>query len=42
MAEFTTAAADKLHKLHDNVDLRMGALVEPMAVAWHAVTQAGD
>jgi (R,R)-butanediol dehydrogenase/meso-butanediol dehydrogenase/diacetyl reductase len=41
MAEFTTAAADKLHKLPDNVDLRMGALVEPMAVAWHAVTQGG-
>jgi (R,R)-butanediol dehydrogenase/meso-butanediol dehydrogenase/diacetyl reductase len=41
MAEFTTVAADKLHKLPDAVDLRMGALVEPMAVAWHAVDQSG-
>jgi (R,R)-butanediol dehydrogenase/meso-butanediol dehydrogenase/diacetyl reductase len=41
MAEFTTVAADKLHKLPDAVDLRMGALVEPMAVAWHAVGQSG-
>ncbi|MDQ4134042.1 MAG: 2,3-butanediol dehydrogenase, partial [Actinomycetota bacterium] len=41
MAEFTTVAADKLHKLPDNVDLRMGALVEPMAVSWHAVSQSG-
>jgi (R,R)-butanediol dehydrogenase/meso-butanediol dehydrogenase/diacetyl reductase len=40
MAEFTTVAADKLHKLPDNVDLRMGALVEPMAVSWHAVSQS--
>lgn len=37
MAEYTTVTADRLHKLPDNVDLRMGALVEPMAVAWHAV-----
>lgn len=25
----------------ENVDLRLGALVEPMAVAWHAVEQSG-
>lgn len=41
MAEFTTVGADKLHKLPDGVDLRMGALVEPMAVSWHAVNQGG-
>lgn len=41
MAEFTTVAAAKLHKLPDSVDLRMGALVEPMAVSWHAVNQSG-
>lgn len=40
MAEFTTVAADNLHKLPDNVHLHMGALVEPMAVAWHAVSQS--
>lgn len=37
MAEYTTVPATMLHRLPDNVDLRMGALVEPMAVAWHAV-----
>jgi (R,R)-butanediol dehydrogenase/meso-butanediol dehydrogenase/diacetyl reductase len=41
MAEFTTIAASKLHVLPENVDLRMGALVEPMAVAWHAVSRSG-
>ncbi|MGY1707330.1 2,3-butanediol dehydrogenase [Geodermatophilus sp. SYSU D00697] len=37
MAEYTTVPATMLHLLPDGVDLRMGALVEPMAVAWHAV-----
>lgn len=37
MAEFTTCDASLLHVLPEGVDLRMGALVEPMAVAWHAV-----
>lgn len=37
IAEFTTLPADMVHKLPDQVDLRLGALVEPMAVAWHAV-----
>lgn len=41
MAEFTTAPATKLHVLPENVDLRLGALVEPMAVAWHAVERSG-
>lgn len=41
MAEFTTVDASKLHVLPENVDLRLGALVEPMAVAWHAVEQSG-
>jgi (R,R)-butanediol dehydrogenase/meso-butanediol dehydrogenase/diacetyl reductase len=41
MAEFTTVSASMLHVLPDNVDLRMGALVEPMAVAWHAVERSG-
>lgn len=41
MAEFTTVDASKLHVLPENVDLRLGALVEPMAVAWHAVTRSG-
>jgi len=41
MAEFTTVPSSMLHVLPDNVDLRMGALVEPMAVAWHAVERSG-
>lgn len=40
LAEFTTLDASVLHLLPDNVDLRMGALVEPMAVAWHAVARS--
>lgn len=41
MAEYTTVTADRLHKLPASVDLTMGALVEPMSVAWHAVTVSG-
>jgi (R,R)-butanediol dehydrogenase/meso-butanediol dehydrogenase/diacetyl reductase len=41
MAEFTTVTADRLRMLPESVDLRMGALVEPMAVAWHAVRLSG-
>ncbi|MTV27409.1 2,3-butanediol dehydrogenase [Nitriliruptoraceae bacterium ZYF776] len=37
MAEYTTVDASMLHRLPDGVDLRFGALVEPMAVAWRAV-----
>ncbi len=40
MAEFTTVDASKIHVLPENVDLRMGAIVEPMAVAWHAVSRS--
>jgi (R,R)-butanediol dehydrogenase/meso-butanediol dehydrogenase/diacetyl reductase len=41
MAEYTTVPASMLHRLPESVDLRLGALVEPMAVAWHAVEQSG-
>jgi (R,R)-butanediol dehydrogenase/meso-butanediol dehydrogenase/diacetyl reductase len=41
MAEYTTVPATMLHRLPEEVDLRMGALVEPMAVAWHAVDTSG-
>ncbi|WP_261163818.1 alcohol dehydrogenase catalytic domain-containing protein [Microbacterium sp. Marseille-Q6965] len=40
MAEYTVVDASKLHRLPENVDLTMGALVEPMAVAWHAVSKS--
>lgn len=38
MAEFTVVPTDMLHKLPDNVSLQLGALVEPMSVAYHAAT----
>ncbi|MET9214708.1 MULTISPECIES: alcohol dehydrogenase catalytic domain-containing protein [unclassified Nocardia] len=41
LSEFTTVDASALHVLPENVDLRMGALVEPMAVGWHAVARSG-
>ena len=46
MAEYTVVPTDMLHKLPDNVSLELGALVEPMSVAYHAATlgdaQPGD
>ena len=43
MAAFTTvdATKERLHELPGSVDLRLGALVEPMAVSWHAVERSG-
>lgn len=38
MAEYTVVPVDMLHKLPDNVSLELGALVEPMSVAYHAAT----
>ncbi len=38
MAEYTVVPTDMLHKLPDNVSLELGALVEPMSVAYHAAT----
>jgi len=40
MAETKIVDADKCFVLPDGVDLRLGALVEPMAVAWHGVALA--
>lgn len=39
LSEYVTVNAGQLHKLPDNVDLRMGALVEPLAVGWHGVAR---
>ncbi|UXA18018.1 2,3-butanediol dehydrogenase [Mycobacterium sp. SMC-4] len=38
MAEYTVVPTDMLHKLPDSVSLQLGALVEPMSVAYHAAT----
>ena len=36
MAEYTVVPTNQLHKLPDSIPLELGALVEPMSVAYHA------
>ncbi len=38
MAEYTVVPTTMLHRLPDTVSLELGALVEPMSVAYHAAT----
>ncbi|MUM34266.1 2,3-butanediol dehydrogenase, partial [Mycolicibacterium sp. CBMA 361] len=38
MAQYTVVPTNMLHRLPDNVSLELGALVEPMSVAYHAAT----
>lgn len=38
MAEYTVVPTEMLHRLPDTVSLELGALVEPMSVAYHAAT----
>ncbi len=40
LATYTTLMSTQCVKLPDSVDLRLGALVEPMAVAWRAVRRS--
>jgi len=40
-AEYMTVAADKVHKMPNNIDLKLAAFAEPMAVGVHAVLEAG-
>ncbi len=40
MAEYTVVPRDQVHGLPDSVPVEMGALVEPMSVAYHAATLA--
>ncbi|WP_310527129.1 alcohol dehydrogenase catalytic domain-containing protein [Nocardioides sp.] len=40
MAEYTVVPRNQLHHLPDSVSLEMGALVEPMSVAFHAAKLA--
>ena len=37
MAEYTVVPQDQIHQLPNSIPLEMGALVEPMSVAYHAV-----
>lgn len=39
--EFSGTVVEVGEGVPDGVDLRMGALVEPMAVGWHAVSRSG-
>lgn len=41
MAEYTVVPQTQIHRLPDSVPLEMGALVEPMSVAYHAATLSG-
>jgi len=41
MAEYTVVPRDQVHALPDSVPVEMGALVEPMSVAYHAASLAG-
>lgn len=41
MAEYVAAPADTIHALPKDTSLKIGALVEPLAVGVHAVRQAG-
>ncbi len=40
MGEYTIAPAEYIKKLPKDMDLQIGALVEPLSVAWHAVTNS--
>lgn len=40
LAEYSVFDAAQLHIVPEEVDLRMAALVEPMAVGWHAVARS--
>jgi (R,R)-butanediol dehydrogenase/meso-butanediol dehydrogenase/diacetyl reductase len=40
MAEYTVVPRNQVHHLPDSVSLEMGALVEPMSVAYHAASLA--
>jgi (R,R)-butanediol dehydrogenase/meso-butanediol dehydrogenase/diacetyl reductase len=40
MAEYTVVPRNQVHKLPDSVPVELGALVEPMSVAYHAAVHA--
>jgi threonine dehydrogenase-like Zn-dependent dehydrogenase len=41
LAEFIAVDSKYVHKLHDNIPLDIGACMEPISVAWHAVKRSG-
>ncbi|MGK0741922.1 alcohol dehydrogenase catalytic domain-containing protein [Leucobacter sp. Z1108] len=41
LADYSALPADKLFRLPEGIPLKLGALVEPLAVSWHAVRRSG-
>ncbi|MFL1377610.1 MULTISPECIES: 2,3-butanediol dehydrogenase [unclassified Nocardiopsis] len=41
MSEYVVVPADRVHRMPDDVSPTVAALVEPLAVAWHAVRRSG-
>ena len=41
LADFTVVPRYMVHRLPDNLSTEIGALVEPLAVGWHAVRRSG-
>ncbi|KAI0403172.1 GroES-like protein [Xylaria palmicola] len=41
LSDFVCVAPEVVFKLADNISMEVGALVEPLAVAWHAVSESG-
>ena len=41
MAEYVTVRADQCHVLPDEISDEIGAMLEPLAVALHAIMRAG-
>jgi len=40
LAEYITAKQEFVHVLPDNIPLEIGALIEPLSIAWHAVKRS--
>ncbi|KAI0552160.1 GroES-like protein [Xylaria curta] len=41
LSDFLCVGPEAVFKLADNISMELGALVEPLAVAWHAVSESG-
>ncbi|KAI1337520.1 GroES-like protein [Xylariaceae sp. FL0016] len=41
LSDYACVAADAIFKLPNSISLEIGVLVEPLAVAWHAVSESG-
>ncbi|KAI1125998.1 dehydrogenase [Nemania abortiva] len=41
LSDYLCVRSEAVYKLPDNISLEVGALVEPLAVGWHAVSESG-